>query len=154
MVSVRASQYFWTGSYGLQAAIHNKVKPFVKRLAGYYYQPYTVRFNTVFGPNEPEDVLERGRTVSQMLTAAYRANDADLRFGDAVLWGLINGCYLLKHIGDDIGFRVVPVHPVNFGVLSESVVSLDEQEAFCHVTYPTVSRLRSELAEIKHPQMS
>lgn len=153
-VSVRASQYYWTGSADANAAIHNKIKPLVKRLAGYYYQPYTVRFNTVFDANEPQDVLERGKTVSTCLTADYRANDADLRFGDAVLWGLINGCYLLKHIGDGLSFRVAPVHPVNFGVYAESIVSLDEQEAFCHVSYPSVSRLRTILAEMNHPERS
>ena len=154
MVSVRASQYYWTGSADSKASIHNKIKPFVKRLSGYLYQPYTVRFNTVFDSGEPQDVLERGRSLSQALTADYRASDADLRFGDAVLWGLVNGCYLLKHIGDGAGFKAIPTHPVNFGVLNESVVSLDEQEAFCHVTYPTVTRLRTQLQEIKHPRLS
>lgn len=151
MVSTRASQYYWTGSADSRAAIFNKIKPAVRRLAGYYYQPNSVRFNMTFASEEPEDVLERAKTVSRVLTADYRSGDADLRFGDAVLFGLINGCYLLKHIGDGFGFRVVPVHPVNFGVMSESIVSLDEQEAFCHTTYPTVSRLRTILNDMKHP---
>ncbi|HEX8827632.1 MAG TPA: hypothetical protein VF778_05925, partial [Xanthobacteraceae bacterium] len=125
-VYVQAAQYYWRGSGDMNAAIHNKTKPLLKRLAGYYYQP-TVRFNAVFNANEPQDVLERGYTVGHFLSADYRAADADLRFGDAVLWSLVNGCYLLKHIGDGFGFRVVPVHPANFGVFNESVVSLDEQ---------------------------
>lgn len=151
MVCAKASQYFWSGSADSRAAIHNKIKPFVKRLAGYLYQPYTVRFNTVFDADEPPDVLERARSVSQVLTADYRATDTDLRFGDCVLWGLINGCYLLKHIGEGWGFRAIPVHPVNFGVWSESIVSLEEQEAICHVSYPTITKLRAMLAEMHHP---
>jgi hypothetical protein len=39
------------------------------------------------------------------------------------------------------------------GVLSESVVNLDEQECFCHVSYPTTTRLRSMLVESGHPQV-
>ena len=35
MISARASQYYWTGSADAKAAIHNKIKPFVKRLAGF-----------------------------------------------------------------------------------------------------------------------
>jgi hypothetical protein len=148
----KAAQYYYTGGGDARAAIHNKVRPFVDRLAGYLFLPQGVRFNTVFDSSEPQDVLERGRTVSQMLTADYRSSDADLRFGDAVTWGLINGCYILKHLGDGFSFRVVPIHPVNFGVLSESIVSIEEQEAVCHVSYPTVTRLRSLLREMGHPQ--
>jgi hypothetical protein len=148
----KAAQYYFTGSGDARAAIHNKVRPFVDRLAGYLYLPQGVRFNTVFDSSEPPDVLERGRTVSQMLTADYRSSDADLRFGDAVTWALICGCHLLKHMGDGFSFRVVPVHPVNFGVLTESIVGLEEQEAVCHVSYPTVTRLRSILRQNGHPQ--
>lgn len=149
---VKAAQYYYAGTCDARAAINNKVKPFIDRLAGYLYLPQGVRFNTVFNSSEPTDVLERGRTVSQMLTADYRASDADLRFGDAVTWALNCGCYLLKHMPDGFGFRVVPVHPVNFGVLTESIVGLDEQECMCHVSYPTITRLRTILRENGHPQ--
>src|SRR5215469_16259899 len=84
----KSAQYYYTGSGDVRAAIHNKVKPYVDRLAGYLFLPQGVRFNTVFDSAEPADVLERGRTVSQMLTADYRSSDADLRFGDAVTWAL------------------------------------------------------------------
>ena len=148
----RASQYYFTGSSNANAAIHNKVRPFIDRLAGYLFLPQGVRFNTIFDSSEPSDVLERGRTASQLLTADYRASDSDLRFGDAVLWSLICGCYLVKHTGYEYGAKVTPVHPLNFGVLSETILDLDEQECFCHVSYPTVTRLRSILREQGHPQ--
>jgi len=152
MVYTRAAQYYYTGSSDMRAAIYNKVKTFVDRLAGYLFLPGSVRFNVVYGSHEPPDVLERGRIASQMLTAEYRASDTDLRFSDCVTWALINGSYLLKHLGDEYGFRAIPVHPVNFGVLQESVVSLAEQEAFCHVTYPTISRLRADLERAGVPK--
>ena len=67
-----------------------------------------------------------------------------------ILEGDIKACFdrigrdwLLKHIPIDSGFQVGMVHPVNFGVLAETTMSLEEQEAFCHVSYPTMSRLRA-----------
>ena len=151
MMYVKASQYYYQGTGDARGSIHNKVRTHIDRLSGYYYQPSSVRFNTIFDSSESMDVLERGRTASQMLTADYRSRDADLRFSDAVTWSLISGTYFLKHYGDGFGFRVVPVHPLNMGVLSESIVSLDEQEVICHVSYPTVTRLRSMLVEYGHP---
>jgi hypothetical protein len=71
-------------------------------------------------------------------------------FSEALTWALISGCYLLKHTPEHDSFRIAPVHPLNFGVLSETVLNLDEQEAFCHVTYPTMSRLRTILED--HPR--
>ena len=148
----KAATYYYTGSMDERAAIHNKTRTFIDRVAGYYYQPNGVRFNVLWDSNEPVDVLERGRATSQMLTADYRSTDTDLRFSDCVTWALISGCYFLKHMGDGFGFSATPVHPVNMGVLSESVVTLDQQEAFVHVSYPTVTRLRSTLEQSGHPR--
>ena len=148
----KAAQYYFSGSADTRAAIHNKVKTFIDRVSGYYYQPQGVRFNVLWDSNEPVDVLERGRAVSQMLSADYRSSDADLRFSDCVTWSLICGNYFLKHLPSGHGFRAVPVHPVNMGVLSESVNNLDDQEALVHVSYPTVTRLRSMLVQNGHPR--
>jgi len=151
MLYVRAAQYYYTGSADVRAAIHNKVRGFIDRLSGYYYQPSNVRFNLLFESSERQVVLEQARLVSQMLTADYRSTDADLRFSDAVTWSLICGCYMLKHYGSGFSFKVVPVNPVNFGVLSDSILDVNEQEVLCHVSYPTVTRLRSMLREYDHP---
>lgn len=147
----KATQYYFTGSGDVRAAIHNKIRTFIDRLSGYLYQPSSVRFNTVFDSSEPKGVLERGRTVSSMLTADYREGSADLNFSLAVTWALNCGCYFLKHLPDGLSFRVVPVHPANMGVISESTVSLEDQEAFCHVSYPTVTKLRSDMLKAGHP---
>src|SRR5215467_13215212 len=69
----KSAQYYYTGSGDVRAAIHNKVRQFIDRLAGYLFLPQGVRFNTVFDSAEPADVLERGRMMSQMLTADYRS---------------------------------------------------------------------------------
>jgi hypothetical protein len=152
LIYTRANQYYYQGTFGTNAAIYNKIKPFADRLAGFLMQPTDVRYNIIFDSTEPEDVLERAQVMSEKLTADYRQTDSDITFAEAVVWGLVNGCYLLKHMPHDQSFKVAPVHPQNFGVLSESTLDLDEQEAFCHVSYPTISRLRSMLEEIGHPQ--
>ena len=152
MIYTRAAQYYYQGTAGINAAIYNKTKPFIDRLAGFLMQPTDVRFAIVFDSSEAEDVLERAQLTSEKLTADYRQSDSDITFAEATVWSLVNGAYLLKHIPHEQGFKVAPVHPQNFGVISETTLDLDEQEAFCHVSYPTISRLRSMLEEMHHPR--
>ena len=150
MVYTRAAQYYYQGTYDARAAIYNKIKPFIDKLSGFLMQPTDVRYQIVFDSSEPDSVLERAQLVSEKLTADYRQTDSDITFADAVTWAAINGCSLLKHFPHENGFKIAPVHPQNFGVLGETILELEEQEAFCHVTYPTMSRLRTILAD--HPR--
>jgi hypothetical protein len=152
MIYTRATQYYYSGTADARAAIYNKIKNFIDKLSGFLMQPTDVRFQLVFDTSEPENVLERAQLMSEKLTADYKQTDSDITFSEAVTWSLINGAYLLKHTPDHEGFRCAPVHPQNFGVLGETILNLDEQEAFCHVSYPTLSRLRSMLDEAKHPR--
>lgn len=152
MVYTRATQYYYMGSYDARASIFNKCKPFIDRLAGFLMQPTDVRFNIVFDRTEPDDVLERAKVVAEKLTADFKQSDSDVIFADAVTWSLVNGCHLIKALPREEGFHLAPVHPQNFGVLSESILDINEQEAFCHVTFPTVTRLKSMLREINHPR--
>lgn len=152
LIYTRATQYYYMGSYDARASIYNKCKPFIDRLAGFLMQPTDVRFNIVFDRTEPGDVLERAQIVADKLSADFKQSDSDVIFADAVTWSLVNGCQLIKALPAEMGFRLAPVHPQNFGVLSESILRLDEQEAFCHVTFPTVTRLKSQLREINHPR--
>jgi hypothetical protein len=152
-VYTRAVQYYYQGSYDNRAAIYNKTKAFVDKLAGFLMQPTDVRFQVTFDSGEDENVLERALLVSEKLTADFRASDADITFAETVVHSLINGCHLLKlRPSDDRTFKVAPVHPQNFGVLSETTLNLEEQEAFCHVSYPTLSRLRGWLEDSEHPK--
>jgi hypothetical protein len=151
LIYTRALQYYYQASYDQRAAIYNKVKPFVDKLAGFLMQPTDVRFNVVFDSSEPDDVLNRAQLVSEKLTADFRVTDSDITFAEAVVHSLVNGCYLLKIRPDGPSFKMAPVHPQNFGVLSETILNIDEQEAFCHVSYPTLSRLRSWLEETHYP---
>lgn len=154
MVYTRASQYYYTGTYDARAAIYNKTKAFIDKLAGFLMQPTDVRFQMAYDTSQEDSVLERSQLVAEKLTADYRNSDSDITFAEGVVWSLVNGCAILKHNPSEetSGFHLVPVHPVNFGVLGETTMDLDEQEAFCHVSYPTITRLRSDLA--KHPRYS
>lgn len=151
MIYSRATQYYYSGTYDSRASIYNKTKAFIDKLSGFLMQPTDVRFSIVYDSAQDDSVLERSQLVSEKLTADFRDADADITFSEAVLWSLVNGTQILKHVpSEEHGFSVDMVHPVNFGVLSESTLKLDEQEAFVHVSYPTISRLRTVLAE--HPK--
>lgn len=150
LIYTRAAQYYYTGTYDSRAAIYNKTKPFIDKLSGFLMQPTDVRFQVIFDTGEDDNVLERAQLVSEKLSADFRSTDSDITFAEALTWSMINGCQLLKHYPQDEGFKLAAVHPQNFGVLGETILDLDEQEAFCHVTYPTMSRLRSLLEE--HPR--
>jgi hypothetical protein len=152
MVYTRAAQYYYTGSSDSRAALYNKTKGFVDKLAGFLMQPTDVRFNLSYDSGEDENVLERSQLVAEKLTADCRQTDTDIVFAESVVWSLVNGAQMLKILpdGDSGSFKTSHVHPQNFGVLSETTLNLDEQEAFCHVSYPTMSRLRSILAD--HPR--
>jgi hypothetical protein len=149
MMYAKAQQYYYQGTQDTRAAIYNKIKPFIDKLAGFLMQPTDVRFNIFYDTSEGDSANERAYLCSEKLTADYRNNDSDVIFAEGVVWSLINGCHILKHVPQGETFSVNLVHPQNFGVLQETVLGLDEQEAFCHVTYPTVSRLRSILDD--HP---
>jgi len=153
MIYTRAAQYYYMGSTDNRAALYNKIKPFVDKLAGFLMQPVDVRFQLVYDSGEDDEtVLERSQLVAEKLSADFRQTDADIAFAEAVIWGMVNGCQILKVLpdGDSGTFKTAPVHPQNFGVLSETTLSLDEQEAFCHVSYPTKSKLRTMLMD--HPR--
>lgn len=151
MVYSRAAQYYYMGAMDNRAAIFNKTKPFVDKLAGFLMQPTDVRFQVVYDSDEEENVLDRAQLVGEKLSTDFRQTNSDVTFAEAVVWALVNGAQLLKVLpdGDGGSFKTAPVHPQNFGVLNETTLALDEQEAFCHVSFPTMSRLRSMLAE--HP---
>jgi len=151
MVYTRALQYYYNGSYDSRAAIYNKCKPFIDKLSGFLMQPTDVRFNVVYDSTEPKDVLNRAQVVSEKLTADFKQTDSDVQFAEGVTWALINGCQIMKHYPHEEGFRIVPIHPQNFGVLSETTLSLEEQECVVHVSFPTISQLRDMLDEGDFP---
>jgi hypothetical protein len=150
-IYTRAGQYYYQGTGDSRAAIYNKTKPFVDKLSGFLMQPTDVRFQVTYDSGEPQDVLDRAQLVGEKLSDDFLNTNSDVTFAEATTWSLVNGCNLIKVRPDGYSFKIAPVHPQNFGVLSETIVGLDEQEAFCHVSFPTISRLRTILRDIGHP---
>lgn len=152
IVYTRAGQYYYQGTGDSRAAIYNKTKGFVDKLSGFLMQPTDVRFNIGYDSSQSDDVLDRAELVGEKLTADFHVTNSDVTFAEALTWALVNGCNILKMRPDAESFKMAAVHPQNFGVLSETLLNLHEQEAFCHVSFPTLSRLRTMLQEIHHPR--
>src|SRR5580698_1635992 len=152
MIYSRAAQYYYMGSMDNRAALYNKTKPFVDKLTGFLMQPTDVRFKLIYDSGENDSILERSQLVAEKLSMDFRQTDADITFAEAVVWSLVNGCQILKVLpdGDSGTFTTTPLHLQSFGVLAETFLSRDEQEAFCHFSYPTNSKLRTMLLE--HPR--
>src|SRR6516164_9220813 len=125
-VYLRAGQYYYQGTGDSRAAIYNKTKGFVDKLAGFLMQPTDVRFQVVYDSSAPEDVLERAQLVGEKLSDDFRITNSDVTFAEAVVWALNNGCQIFKLRPDMPSFKMQPVHPLNFGVLSETVTKLEE----------------------------
>jgi hypothetical protein len=151
-VYTRAGQYYYQGTGDSRASIMNKTKGHIDKLSGFLMQPTDVRFSVVYDSSEPDDVLDRAQLVGEKLSADFQLTNSDVTFAEAVTWSLVNGVQMLKLRPDGESFKMAAVHPENFGVLSETVINLHEQEAFCHVSFPTLSRLRTMLQEINHPR--
>src|SRR5215475_3613776 len=113
-VYTSAAQYYYSGSADYRAAIYNKIKGFVDKLAGFLMQPTDVRFQISFDSGEPETVLDRAQLVAEKLTSDFRQTDCDVTFAEGVVWSLVNGCQILKMTPDGEAFKMAPVHPLNF----------------------------------------
>ena len=118
MVYTRASTYYYTGAMDSRAAIYNKVKPFIDKLAGFLMQPTDVRFQLSYDSGEEEDVLERCQLVAEKLTADFRQTDADVAFAEAQgIAGAITpsghsaaclcGCWSQDGAGTKHGFKAI-----------------------------------------------
>jgi hypothetical protein len=92
------------------------------------------------------DLLASG---ARYLNAEFNRTNSDIVFADAVNWGLIKGCALVKQLWGFEGLEPWLVQPEQFGVLREDISDLDRQEAFVETTYMTKSAFARTL--IDHP---
>ena len=91
MVYARAAQYYYAGSQDNRAAIYNKTKPFIDKLAGFLMQPTDVRFQIYYDTSEGDSAVERAYLCSEKLTADYRHTDSDVTFAESVVGSMTNG---------------------------------------------------------------
>ena len=94
------AKYYYTGSYDSKAAIYNKVKPFIDKLAGFLMQPTDVRFAMIYDDNESDSVMERAQLVSDKAHRRLPQFRQRRRFGEAVVWALINGAQIAEAQSD------------------------------------------------------
>ena len=135
--------YYDTGTDDRSGARYNAVKPQIERVAGYLYASYNVRFRIGFPRNVKPPMLQIGIAAGDILTAEYQRGDIDLAFGEAVRIACIKGAALLKTRPDGFGAAADVVDPLSIGVMRESLNDLEDQEAVCQISYPTISELWS-----------
>src|SRR5580704_12314950 len=88
MVYSRAAQYYYMGAMDNRAAIFNKTKPFVDKLAGFLMQPTDVRFQLVYAAGEADSVIDRAQLVGEKPSHGLGETVADVTFSEAVVWAL------------------------------------------------------------------
>jgi len=133
--------YYDTGTPDGSGSYYNAVKPQIERTSGYLYASYDVRFRVSFPRNVNPAMLQYGLAASDVLTDEYRRADMDLAFGESLRIACIKGAALLKHRPDGFGVAVDVVDPLSIGVMRESINDLEDQEAVCQISYPTISEL-------------
>jgi hypothetical protein len=138
--------FYFTGSADGVQVEYNKCYTHIERLAPYLFSPADVRFMIEFDETEDEDVHARGRAAARHLNREYHRCNIDLTFSAGVTTALVKGKCLNKKIWGHNGLEGWLVHPEMFGVLIESINSLDRQEAFVETTYITKAQLRRTLA--------
>lgn len=139
-------QLYRSGTASRRAAIYNLIRPFVDRLYGYLYSARDIRFFLEYPYSERPDILDRAEVASMILSRDFRESDSDMVFGTALFDGVVKGCGIVKVLGDPPHFKATVVGPEYFGVLREDIDDIEEQDAVCHVSYPTVDFVRDMLA--------
>jgi hypothetical protein len=133
------SYYLWGKEAPDQPAIFNKIMPQMELLASFIFAAESTRFGIVLGEsvNNSKELPKVG-TLTKRLNGSWSDSNADVQFGQALLWSLVYNSMFLKMV--QRGRRTIPmlVEPHQFGVLREDVPFLDDQDAFVHRT--TVSR--------------
>lgn len=135
--------YYETGTTDRTATNYNAIKPLVERTAGYLYASHDVRFRATFPSVVNTAMLEYGNALADHLTGEYRRADMDLTFGDAVRLSLLKGAAFLKHRPDGFGVSADIVDPLCLGVMRQNSNELEQQEAVCQISFPTLSELWS-----------
>jgi hypothetical protein len=133
--------YYDRGSGFSERAPFNAIRPTVDRVSGYLYASHSARFRASLAGNVVPAESDMANTFGEILTAEFKRSDADLEFGEAVKVALVKGAALLKMRTDGFGMAADLVDPLSFGVLRESLERIEDQEAICHISRPTISEL-------------
>jgi hypothetical protein len=153
----RLAQYNTLRSYFLfgagpdaEPAQYNKIYPHIDTLGSFLFAADTTRFSIVLGASV-KDRHEHAKTgpLIRRLNDKWSDSNADVNFGQGVLWSLVYNTMFIKLIQRNKDTTPYLVDPSSFGVLREDQSQLDKQEAFVHVYYTTRAQLERDLAS--HP---
>lgn len=127
------SHYFLFGAQDGQQAPYNKIYPHLDILTSYLYSQATVEYE-VSVQNVEDAVYEQAELISHRLNMNFHDYGVAEAFTIALRWSLVYNSMFIKTLPLTRPFAIKPylVEPHNFGVLNESVPSLDDQEAFVH----------------------
>jgi hypothetical protein len=144
---------FGAGPEGSDKVI-NKIYPHLDQLAGLMYSSETTRFSIDLPPSASDLNKEMIPPLMQKLNETWHLSNADLVFGQALLWSFVYGSMFVKiRVGHGGQLEPYVVEPHDIGVLREDVCGLWKQEAFTHSYWVTKSQLETQLKEIEHPRV-
>lgn len=136
--------YFLSGTADGTPARYNRIFGHIDRLSSYMYSPANVRFSIGFDRTFDPDVTIEADIAAKYLSKKFHKEAIDLTFAEAVPWSFVHGsCFLKLGYARD-GLYANTVQNYNLGAMTESLNSLDSQEAFVHKTWmplDTVLRL-------------
>lgn len=123
----------------------NKIYSHLDLVTSILYAADSTRFSVRMGSNAPRVDSKKTQAFGRKITEEWGLQNADIVYGQAILWALIYDTCLVKHIRRSGSCEPFMVDPGSFGVYREDVMMLDRQEAFVHWWYMTKSDLERRL---------
>jgi len=123
--------YFLFGAEEGQQAPYGKIYPHIDLLTSYLYSQATVEYEISVGDTQKEILAQATQIAKRLNFYFHNRGVADL-FAECLTWSLVYNSMLIKQNWGRKGLRPYAVEPHNFGVLDESITTLDDQEAFTH----------------------
>ncbi len=120
-----------SGKTNGQRALVNKLVGHCDRLASYLFSPTSLRFHVSFERHHSKEILSWAAMAARVLTKEWKRKDSDLTFGLGVEVAVKFGASIFKLNNGHDGITGRVLMPWQFGVYSEDINGLGEQEAVC-----------------------
>ena len=128
------SYYLFGCNSSDEPAYFNKILPQIDLLVSFLFSGETTKYGIQVDAedNEKKIMLPRVPALTRRLNTRWHKSHADVQVSLAIAWALVYGTMLIKMI--QRGRSTIPylVDPHSFGVYSEDLQFLDDQEAFVH----------------------
>jgi hypothetical protein len=144
-------RYFLYGNAdGETVSAWNMIYDGLDLLSSFLYAVDQTRFWLSPDDAAPKADMARVEAVSKRINKRWKKSGCDVVFMNALMWSFVYDSAFVKCIRR--AGRVVPyyVDPASFGVYREDIPTIDNQEAFAHTYYITMSDLERRL--LYHPR--